>query len=164
MPSVQKGLVPPGLHPGRSHSRSPGAQQVLSSTRASLTLLLFGLQGQALRAGLLCLHCPLCRDIRAFLPRMFIMGIRIPFRLVSFCLAHNTGRGRRCAVSGPAPAVLALPCPVSLGFSFTHDLQKHWRKSRDSLYLQDGGAAQANQLFLSPSDSQHGRTTIPLLN
>ncbi|XP_031976734.1 PHD finger protein 7-like [Corvus moneduloides] len=39
------------------------------------------IQGQALRAGLLCLHCPLCRDIRAFLPRMFIMGIRIPFRL-----------------------------------------------------------------------------------
>ncbi|XP_068040335.1 histone-lysine N-methyltransferase 2C-like [Anomalospiza imberbis] len=59
---------------------SPGAQQVLSSTRALLTLLLFALQGQAMRAGLLCLHCPLCRDIREFLAQMFIMGIRIPFR------------------------------------------------------------------------------------
>ncbi|KAM4769436.1 LOW QUALITY PROTEIN: PHD finger protein 7-like [Cyanocitta cristata] len=53
-----------------------GAQQHQGLT----TLLLFALQGQALRAGVLCLHCPLCRDVRAFLPRMFIMGIRIPFR------------------------------------------------------------------------------------
>ncbi|XP_068035227.1 PHD finger protein 7-like [Anomalospiza imberbis] len=38
------------------------------------------IQGQAMRAGLLCLHCPLCRDIKEFLAHMFIMGIRIPFR------------------------------------------------------------------------------------
>ncbi|XP_053831648.1 PHD finger protein 7-like [Vidua macroura] len=38
------------------------------------------IQGQAMRAGLLSLRCPLCRDIEEFLAQMFIMGIRIPFR------------------------------------------------------------------------------------
>ncbi|XP_063268024.1 PHD finger protein 7-like [Prinia subflava] len=39
------------------------------------------IQGQAMRSGLLCLHCPLCRDLQEFLVHMFIMGIRVPFRL-----------------------------------------------------------------------------------
>ncbi|NXD37663.1 PHF7 protein, partial [Copsychus sechellarum] len=39
------------------------------------------IQGQAMRAGLLFFQCPLCRDGEAFLVQMFIMGIRIPFRL-----------------------------------------------------------------------------------
>lgn len=128
---MQKDLVPPGLHAGRSHALSPRAQQVLSSTRASLTLLLFALQGQAMRTGLLCFHCPLCRNIQEFLPQMFILGIRIPFRLVSFCLAHEAGGCKRCAVPGSAPAVLGLPSAMSVGFSFTHHLEKHWMKDRD---------------------------------
>ncbi|OWK56035.1 G2/M phase-specific E3 ubiquitin-protein ligase, partial [Lonchura striata] len=37
------------------------------------------IQGQAMSAGYLCLHCPLCRDIEQFLTQMFILGIRIPF-------------------------------------------------------------------------------------
>ena len=81
--------------------------------------LLFLLQGQAVCAGISCFQCPLCRDRDAFLAEMLTMGIRIPFRLVSFCPAHKTGGCKRCAVPGAAPAVLALRCPVSLGFSFT---------------------------------------------
>ncbi|CAN8185861.1 unnamed protein product [Coccothraustes coccothraustes] len=38
------------------------------------------IQGQAMRAGLLCLHCPLCRDVEEFLVEMFVLGIRIPLR------------------------------------------------------------------------------------
>ncbi|XP_053845667.1 PHD finger protein 7-like [Vidua macroura] len=39
------------------------------------------IQGQAMRAGALFFQCPLCRDKAAFTVEMFIMGIRIPFRL-----------------------------------------------------------------------------------
>ncbi|KAM7041062.1 PHD finger protein 7-like [Acridotheres tristis] len=52
------------------------------------------IQGQAMRAGLLSFQCPLCRDRLQFLLHVFIMGIRVPFRFVSFSLAHKTG-GRR---------------------------------------------------------------------
>ncbi|NWZ88061.1 PHF7 protein, partial [Poecile atricapillus] len=40
------------------------------------------LQGQALCAGLLSFRCPICRNHEAFLVEMFVMGIRIPVRLV----------------------------------------------------------------------------------
>uniref|UniRef100_A0A8C3VDT5 PHD finger protein 7 n=1 Tax=Catharus ustulatus TaxID=91951 RepID=A0A8C3VDT5_CATUS len=40
------------------------------------------IQGQAMRAGLLCFQCPLCRDSEEFILQMIIMGIRVPFRLV----------------------------------------------------------------------------------
>ncbi|XP_062483347.1 G2/M phase-specific E3 ubiquitin-protein ligase-like, partial [Pezoporus occidentalis] len=59
------------------------AQQALSSTRASLTLFLFLLQGLAMCAGAFSLQCPLCQNTRLFLTEMFFMGIRIPVRLVS---------------------------------------------------------------------------------
>ncbi|XP_042635646.1 PHD finger protein 7-like [Catharus ustulatus] len=39
------------------------------------------IQGQAMRAGLLCFQCPLCRDSEEFILQMIIMGIRVPFRL-----------------------------------------------------------------------------------
>ncbi|NXA04956.1 G2E3 ligase, partial [Sapayoa aenigma] len=42
------------------------------------------IQGQALCAGILSLQCPLCRNSEAFVVEMFIMGIRIPFRLPSW--------------------------------------------------------------------------------
>ncbi|XP_054372047.1 LOW QUALITY PROTEIN: PHD finger protein 7-like [Molothrus ater] len=71
---IQVGALPSALgHQVLSSSSS-------SSSRASLTLPVFALQGQAMRAGLLCLRCPLCRDSEAFLVEMFILGIRIPFR------------------------------------------------------------------------------------
>ncbi|NXG69253.1 G2E3 ligase, partial [Baryphthengus martii] len=37
-------------------------------------------QGQALRAGLFCFHCPLCREKELFLREMLFMGIRVPIR------------------------------------------------------------------------------------
>ncbi|NXI96001.1 G2E3 ligase, partial [Psophia crepitans] len=36
------------------------------------------IQGQALRAGITCFRCPLCRDMEIFMSEMFLMGIRIP--------------------------------------------------------------------------------------
>ncbi|XP_040551169.1 G2/M phase-specific E3 ubiquitin-protein ligase-like [Gallus gallus] len=36
------------------------------------------IQGQAIRAGVNCFQCPLCRDADAFLSDMLVMGIRIP--------------------------------------------------------------------------------------
>lgn len=62
--------------------------------------------------------------------------------------------------SWPCPRSPALPCPVSLGFSFTPDLEKCWRKSWDTLDLHERGAAEIHQLFISPSDSQRGRITM----
>ncbi|XP_061230237.1 G2/M phase-specific E3 ubiquitin-protein ligase-like [Neopsephotus bourkii] len=58
-------------------------RQALSSSRASLTLFLFLLQGQALRSGAFCLQCPVCQNKRVFLTEMLHVGIRIPVRLVS---------------------------------------------------------------------------------
>ncbi|XP_051649086.1 uncharacterized protein LOC127473481 [Manacus candei] len=67
---IQVGVVP-----------SPrGAQQGLSSTRASLWLFMFLLQGQALHSGYFSIQCPLCRNCDAFRKDMLTMGIRIPYR------------------------------------------------------------------------------------
>ncbi|NXW28309.1 G2E3 ligase, partial [Phaetusa simplex] len=41
------------------------------------------MQGQAVRDGIACFRCPLCRDRDAFPSEMLTMGIRIPFRLPS---------------------------------------------------------------------------------
>ncbi|XP_074692044.1 E3 ubiquitin-protein ligase PHF7-like [Strix aluco] len=41
------------------------------------------IQGQAVRDGISCFRCPLCRDRDAFSSEMLSMGIRIPFRLPS---------------------------------------------------------------------------------
>eukprot|EP00076_Gallus_gallus_P044910 XP_025010448.1 PHD finger protein 7-like [Gallus gallus] len=38
------------------------------------------IQEQAMRAGIYCFQCPLCRDRDWFLRDMVTMGIRIPFR------------------------------------------------------------------------------------
>ncbi|XP_071296246.1 PHD finger protein 7-like [Agelaius tricolor] len=70
---IQVGALPSAL----GHSSSSSSS---SSSRASLTLPVFALQGQAMGAGLLCLKCPLCRDSGEFPVEMFILGIRIPFR------------------------------------------------------------------------------------
>ena len=153
---MQARLVPQGLHPGRSCSLAPGARQVLSSTRASLLLLMFLLQGQAVRDGISCFRCPLCRDRDAFSSEMLSMGIRIPFRLVS-CPAHQTGGWECCAMPGTAPAILALRCPVSLGFSFTK-LEGGWGgKSGGALHLPYCQGSRDTAIFLSPSDC-HRRT------
>ncbi|CAM9576921.1 unnamed protein product, partial [Bubo scandiacus] len=83
VPGLQRRLVPQGLHPGRSRSLTPRTRQALGSTRASLLLLLFPLQGQARYAGTVSFSCPLCRDKYEFLHDMLAMGIRIPVRLPS---------------------------------------------------------------------------------
>ncbi|NWU88328.1 PHF7 protein, partial [Onychorhynchus coronatus] len=56
-----------------------------------------------LRSGILSLQCPLCRNSQAFLVDMFIMGIRIPFRLPSWeendAFAELGERHRHCDAS-----------------------------------------------------------------
>ncbi|XP_051652116.1 PHD finger protein 7-like [Manacus candei] len=80
-----------------------GAQQGLSSTRASLWLFVFLLQGQALHAGYFSIQCPLCRNSDAFRKDMLTMGIRIPYRLPtweSFNAFDELGdRHRHCDAS-----------------------------------------------------------------
>uniref|UniRef100_A0A182YT05 PHF7/G2E3-like PHD zinc finger domain-containing protein n=1 Tax=Anopheles stephensi TaxID=30069 RepID=A0A182YT05_ANOST len=56
-----------------------GAQQHQASW-FTLTLLLFLLQEQALRAGIYSFQCPLCRDRVGFITDMRLLGIRIPIR------------------------------------------------------------------------------------
>ncbi|XP_051626057.1 pineapple eye protein-like isoform X1 [Manacus candei] len=68
------------------------------------------IQGQALRSGFSSLQCPICRNRPAFLGEMFTLGIRIPFRLVSFCLAHNTGGASAVPCQGLPQQ--SWPCPV----------------------------------------------------
>ncbi|NXU88227.1 G2E3 ligase, partial [Xiphorhynchus elegans] len=51
------------------------------------------IQGQALHAGILALQCPLCRNSEDFSVEMFIMGIRIPFRLVTPSWEENNAFG-----------------------------------------------------------------------
>ncbi|NXE12863.1 G2E3 ligase, partial [Lophotis ruficrista] len=64
---IQVGAVPLPLGHGRCSA-------------ASLMLLLFLLQGQAVHDGISVFRCPLCRDRDAFVSEMLTMGIRIPFR------------------------------------------------------------------------------------
>lgn len=120
----------------------------LSSTRASLTPLVFLLQGQAMGAGIYCFQCPLCRDKDRFVPEMFSLGIRVPLRSVSFCLAHRTGGCKPCH-GGTAPAVLALCCPVGRGFSLMEELEtgQGEKKSRDVLHLPYTGPAGAHPFY-----------------
>uniref|UniRef100_A0A8C6NFP8 Uncharacterized protein n=1 Tax=Melopsittacus undulatus TaxID=13146 RepID=A0A8C6NFP8_MELUD len=42
------------------------------------------IQGLAMRAGALCLQCPLCQNKKLFLTEMLLMGIRIPVRRASW--------------------------------------------------------------------------------
>ncbi|NWS50770.1 G2E3 ligase, partial [Probosciger aterrimus] len=42
------------------------------------------IQGQAMRTGIFCLQCPLCRNRNQFLMEMLFMGIRIPARQASW--------------------------------------------------------------------------------
>ncbi|XP_074458924.1 E3 ubiquitin-protein ligase PHF7 isoform X1 [Larus michahellis] len=62
---------------------SPQATAGAQHRRASLRLLIFLLQGQAVRDGIAGFRCPLCRDRDAFPSEMLTMGIRIPFSLPS---------------------------------------------------------------------------------
>ncbi|NXD63384.1 G2E3 ligase, partial [Eolophus roseicapillus] len=47
------------------------------------------IQGQAMRAGVFCLQCPLCRNKKQFLTEMLFMGIRVPIRLVQASWEDN---------------------------------------------------------------------------
>ncbi|KAK4815096.1 hypothetical protein QYF61_015579 [Mycteria americana] len=61
------------------------------------------IQGQAVRAGISCFQCPLCRDKNLFLLEMLVMGIRIPFRRPSWENSHTyaglSERHSRCDAS-----------------------------------------------------------------
>ncbi|XP_023801762.1 PHD finger protein 7-like [Cyanistes caeruleus] len=67
------------------------------------------LQGQAMRAGFFSFCCPLCRDDGMFAVEMFIMGIRIPFRLPTWedndafadlRVRHSRCNARECLYPG----------------------------------------------------------------
>ncbi|XP_042672781.1 uncharacterized protein LOC122159350 [Centrocercus urophasianus] len=66
-----------GALPYTSGQAAAGNPQHLSLLPL-LLMTVFLLQGQAIRAGINCFQCPLCRDADAFLSDMLIMGIRIP--------------------------------------------------------------------------------------
>ncbi|KAK4815083.1 hypothetical protein QYF61_015566, partial [Mycteria americana] len=150
VPSVQTRLVPQGLHPGRSRSLAPGARQALSSTRASLTLLTFLLQGQAVHAGISCFQCPLCRDKNLFLLEMLVMGIRIPFRLVSFCPAHKTRQGSASAV--PCQGLPQQSWPSAVPCLRASASRRSWKQGR-------GGTARMPCVRLMPG--QQGLIRFP---
>ncbi|XP_042749635.1 PHD finger protein 7-like, partial [Lagopus leucura] len=61
------------------------------------------IQEQALRAGIFCFQCPLCRDRVKFIKDMVFMGIRIPFRRPTWeddnTYASLLERHRRCDAS-----------------------------------------------------------------
>ncbi|XP_021245037.1 PHD finger protein 7-like [Numida meleagris] len=61
------------------------------------------IQGQAIRAGIDCFQCPLCRDTDVFLSDMLIMGIRIPLSGPTWedgnAYASLGERHRRCDAS-----------------------------------------------------------------
>ncbi|KAK4815093.1 hypothetical protein QYF61_015576 [Mycteria americana] len=98
------------------------------------------IQNQAMHAGYSCFCCPHCQNEYRFLMEMLTMGIRIPRRLKS-------GGCKRCAMPGPALAVLALRCPVPLGFRFTEELETgQGGKSKDALRPPYAGAAGAHQV------------------
>uniref|UniRef100_A0A8U7M291 Uncharacterized protein n=1 Tax=Corvus moneduloides TaxID=1196302 RepID=A0A8U7M291_CORMO len=59
--------------------------------------------------------CPLCRDDDEFAVQMFIMGIRIPFRLVSFWLEAEGGR-RRAQPDNPELWTLCPQCHEPICF------------------------------------------------
>ena len=94
-----------GALSSNSGQEAAGCQQHPSLLPLPLTVFL--LQGQAIRAGVNCFQCPLCRDTDAFLSDMLVMGIRIPLRLVFFfwLLRHE---GTRAA---PAQGVLTQAKP-----------------------------------------------------
>uniref|UniRef100_A0A663MKD5 RING-type domain-containing protein n=1 Tax=Athene cunicularia TaxID=194338 RepID=A0A663MKD5_ATHCN len=54
------------------------------------------IQGQAVRDGISCFRCPLCRDRDAFSSEMLSMGIRIPFRLDPHAYDDLSERHSRC--------------------------------------------------------------------
>lgn len=104
--------------PLTNRQAAAGNQQHLSLLPLPLTVFL--LQGQAIRAGVNCFQCPLCRDADAFLSDMLIMGIRIPLRLVFFCRLSRH-KGTRAALprdcSGRPGSLLPMTpgCPQLQG-------------------------------------------------
>ncbi|RLV63540.1 hypothetical protein DV515_00018169 [Chloebia gouldiae] len=67
------------------------------------------IQGHAMSTGALFFQCPLCRNQKAFTVEMFIMGIRIPFRLVSYAwLTGQEVQGLCCSRSRPSSPGPAL--------------------------------------------------------
>ncbi|XP_061213316.1 G2/M phase-specific E3 ubiquitin-protein ligase-like [Neopsephotus bourkii] len=99
------------------------------------------IQGQALCAGILCLQCPLCRNQNWFFLEMMHMGIQIPIRLVSSCLALC--HAWPCTSSrGP------LLSPLSLGFSSMEELETGCgEKSGEAVHVPDAGAAAGAHQF-----------------
>ena len=109
-----------------------GAQQ--HQARLTLTLLVFLLQGMALRAGLRCFQCPLCRDRDTFLGELFSMGIRIPDRWVSFSQLFRCEGTRAESAQGLPEQARSFAGPMGVGFTFMEKVEMGFGwKSRDGL-------------------------------
>ena len=109
-----------------------GAQQHQASW-FTLTLLLFLLQEQALRAGIYSFQCPLCGDRVRFITDMRLLGIRIPIRLVPFSQLLTWEDTR--AVLGKGLPQQAWPfAAIYMGLSITGKLELGigW-KGRDAM-------------------------------
>ncbi|XP_050760857.1 PHD finger protein 7-like [Gymnogyps californianus] len=131
------------------------------------------IQGQAVRAGISCFQCPLCRDRDAFLPEMLTVGIRIPFRLPSWESGHAYAalgeRHSRCDASeclcpggreraeeeGPWQLLLCCSCAAE----GTHRRCSYLRNSTASWECDScaglGTASSASSELAGPSTPQH---------
>ena len=160
VPRLQTRLVPQGLHPGRSRSLTPGTRQALGSTRASLLLLMFPLQGRASCAGI-AFRCPLCRDRNDFLPEMFFMGINMPLRLVSCRLT-----GQEAASPGSCQGLPLQSWPSAVPSAWASASRRGCKPGRGE---EQGCSASAlcrgsrgSAISLSPSEIHHGTTSLQL--
>ncbi|KFQ35255.1 PHD finger protein 7, partial [Merops nubicus] len=100
-------------------------------------------RGQALRAGITCFRCPLCRDRELFCLEMQILGIQIPFRrpawedndaFAALGERHNRCDARECLCpggreqaegEGPWQLLLCLSCAAQ----GTHRSCSNWPSS-----------------------------------
>ena len=111
-------------------------------------------------AGALCFQCAACRDNIRFFVEMAILGIQIPYRLVSFCPVRLTLRLSCRACPGTALAGLALGCLMSTCSSFTENLEVElgWI-CLDNLGSYAGDTGGSSLPLPTLVDYRHGRTT-----
>ncbi|KAM7095816.1 LOW QUALITY PROTEIN: PHD finger protein 7-like [Ciconia maguari] len=134
---IQVGAVP--WPPGTA-----GAQQ----HQASLTLLMFLLQGQAVRAGISCFQCPLCRDKDLFLSDMLVMGIRIPS---GWCPSARLTR-QESASAVPCQGLPQQSWPSAVPCLWASASRRSWKQGR-------GGRARTPCVRLMPG--QQGLIKFP---
>ena len=143
--------------PLTNRQAAAGNQQHLSLLPLPLTVFL--LQGQAIRAGVNCFQCPLCRDADAFLSDMLIMGIRIPLRLVFFCrLSRHKGTRAAPAQGLLQQAWLFAAHDSRLPSASRRSWKWAWRGRAGLLWSRGSGSSL--HFLLSLAVDQCGRTAM----